>query len=77
VGGAVRNQLQVLYSDFKNGVTSAVHIRTGSIADITLRMSQLEINTTIDAKAFEVEIPRDALAMTIEELRRSGPLGEK
>jgi len=40
-------------------------------------MSQLEINTTIDAKAFEVEIPRDALAMTIEELRRSGPLGEK
>ena len=77
VGGAVRDQLQVLYSDFQRGSASAVHIRAAAIADITLRVSQLEINTAIEPKAFEVEVPREAVAMTLEELRRSGPLGEK
>ena len=77
VGGAVRDQLQVLYSDFQRGTASAVHIKAAAIADITLRVSQLEINTAIDSKAFEIEVPREAVAMTLEELRRSGPLGEK
>lgn len=77
VGGAVRRQLQVLYSDFSNGLPSTVHVRTGAVADITLRVSQLEINTSIDAKAFGVDVPADAVPITLGELRRSGPLGEK
>jgi hypothetical protein len=56
---------------------SAVHIRTGTVADITLRISQLEINTELQSKAFEVDVPPDASPLTIEELRRSGPLGER
>jgi hypothetical protein len=42
-----------------------------------LRVSQLEINTTIDSKAFEIEVPRDAVPLSIEELRRAGPLGDR
>jgi hypothetical protein len=47
------------------------------VADITLRVSQLEINAAIDDGAFEVDVPPDAMPLTLEELRRSGPLGER
>ena len=76
VGGAVRGEVQVLYEDFTSGLPSTVHVRTGTVADITLRVSQLEINTPIDPKAFDVNVPEDAVPLTLEELRRSGPLGE-
>lgn len=76
VGAAVRGDVQVLYADFASGLPSTVHVRTGEVADITLRVSQLEINTPIDPKAFEVNVPSDAIPLTLEELRRSGPLGE-
>ena len=77
VAAAVRGNLQVLYADFAGGRPSTVHVRTGSVADITLRVSQLEINTTVDDKAFEIEIPPDAIPLTVEELRRAGPLGDR
>ncbi len=76
VGAAVRGDVQVLYADFASGLPSTVHVRTGTVADITLRVSQLEINTPIDDKAFEVNVPPDAMPLTLEELRRAGPLGE-
>jgi hypothetical protein len=77
VAGAVRGDLQVLYTDVTSGMPSVVQIRAGSVADITLRVSQLEINTTIEAKAFEVNVPADAVPLTLEELRRAGPLGDR
>jgi hypothetical protein len=76
VGAAVRGDLQVLYSDFGEGRASTVHLKAGSIADLRLGVSQLEINTTIDPKAFEVNVPPEAAPLSIEELRRAGPLGE-
>jgi hypothetical protein len=77
VGGAVRGDLQVLYSDFSSGLPSVVQIRAGSVADITLRVSQLEINTTIEATAFDVNVPPDAVPLMLDELRRAGPLGDR
>jgi hypothetical protein len=77
VGGAVRGQLTVVYADFAGGLPATVHIRTADVADITLRVSQLEINTSIDAKAFDVTVPPDAVPLTLEELRRAGPMGER
>jgi hypothetical protein len=77
IGAVVRRDLQVLYSDFARGLPSAVHLRTGAVADITLRISQLEMNTTIEPVAFGVNVPPDALPLTLDELRRAGPLGEK
>lgn len=77
VGGAARDPLTLLYADFENGRASTVHVRTGTAADITLRVSQLEINGAIPDKAFELNIPADAVPLTLEELRRAGPLGER
>lgn len=77
VAAAVRGPLTVLYADFAGGLPSTVHLRTGDVADITLRVSQLEINTSIDDKAFVIDVPPDAAPLTLEELRRAGPLGER
>ena len=44
-------------------------------ADLTLRLSQVDINVPLDPRAFEAEIPADAAPLTLEELRRAGPLG--
>jgi len=46
-------------------------------ADITLRVSQVDLDTPLDASAFTADIPADAEPLTIEELRRAGPLGER
>jgi hypothetical protein len=42
--------------------------------DMTAQLSQVETNVAIDAKAFAVDVPRDATAITLEELRDAGPL---
>lgn len=86
VGGASRGAVRLVYADFAGGRPSTIHVRSGvatdaddaaPIADIRLSVSQLEINTPIDAKAFEVQVPRDAVPLSIEELRRAGPLGDR
>ena len=77
VGAAVRHDLQVLYAEFAGGRASTVHVKAGTIADITLGVSQLEVDTAIDSKAFDVNVPPDAAPLTIEELRRAGPLGDR
>jgi hypothetical protein len=76
VGAAVRNDLTVQYGDFAAGRAGTVYVRT-PVADLALRLSQLETNTTIDPRAFEVEVPAGASPLTLEELRRAGPLGER
>jgi hypothetical protein len=77
VAGALRDRLTLLYADFKGGRASTIHVRTGSDTDITLRVSQLEINADIPDKAFELNIPPDVMPLTLEELRRAGPLGDR
>jgi hypothetical protein len=77
VAGAVRDQLTLLYDGFDRRPPATIHLRAGAVADITLRVSQLEINTDIDPQAYDVVVPPDALPLTLEELRRSGPLGDK
>ena len=76
LGAAVRGDLQVLYGDYSRGAPTAVFLKTGEVADIRLGISDLEFDSTIDAKAFEVD-PSGAAPMTLEELRRAGPLGER
>jgi hypothetical protein len=43
--------------------------------DITLRLSQVDINVPLEDSVFDVEVPADAQPMTLDELRRSGTLG--
>lgn len=84
VAGAVRGPLTMIYDEIENAGPQTIIMRSippGSeerpVADITLRVSDLEINTTIDPRAFEVNVPPDADPLTVEELRRAGPLGER
>jgi hypothetical protein len=42
--------------------------------DLTVGVSQLEANITIPPAAFTVDVPADALSLSIEELRDAGPL---
>jgi hypothetical protein len=46
--------------------------RTG--VDLTATIAQLETNVDLDPAAFTVNVPPDALMLTLEELRSEGPL---
>lgn len=78
VAAATLGRITVTYADYASGRPSTVRIRAGanaSAADITLRLSDVDINTTLDPRTFEVELPARAVPLTLEELRRAGPLG--
>jgi outer membrane lipoprotein-sorting protein len=45
------------------------------VADVTARLSDVNINVTLAPAVFEVEVPSGAEPITIDELRRAGPLG--
>ena len=44
---------------------------------LTAALSQVETNQDIDPKAFTVEEPKNVMPMTVDELRRAGPLREQ
>jgi hypothetical protein len=77
--------LEVRYTDFVGGRPSTIRLRTladdtaggrrAVSTDLTIRLSQVDINEPIDPSAFEVHVPADAIPMTLDELRRAGPLG--
>jgi len=79
VAAATSGTVTVTYADYAAGRPSTIRLRTGSSstasADLTLRLSDVEINTTLDARTFEVELPARAVPLTLQELRRAGPLG--
>jgi hypothetical protein len=73
-----RDHLEIRYDDFVLGRPQAVRLRSGEAGvetDITLRLSQVETNVELGPEVFEVAIPDDAAPLTLDELRRSGPLG--
>jgi hypothetical protein len=81
VAGALRGALSVTYADFAAGRGATVRVRLvdtrgRTAADLSLRLSQLELNPQLDAKTFDAEVPPDAVPLTLEELRRAGPLGD-
>ena len=45
--------------------------------DLTATLSQIEANVEIDQAAFTVNVPAGTEPVTLDELRRSGPLGER
>jgi outer membrane biogenesis lipoprotein LolB len=74
----LRDTLELRYDEFASGRPSAVRLRTtpaqGPATDLTLRLSQVDINVTLGDDVFQVEIPPDATPLTLEELRKSGGL---
>jgi hypothetical protein len=71
---ARRGSLTVHYAGFAGGRPASIGLRSSGegrvAADIRLQLSDVAINTTLDARVFEAEIPRDAVPMTLDELRR-------
>jgi hypothetical protein len=79
---STRGPLTIENADFVSGRPSTIRMRatpasaaSGIRADLTVRISDVEINVPIDPAAFSVDVPADADPLTIEELRRAGPLG--
>jgi hypothetical protein len=79
VVAATRPPLTVHYGDFEGGRAATVRLQsTGATpADVTARVSDLTINAPLEPAVFEVAIPPDADPLTIDELRRAGPLGDR
>jgi outer membrane biogenesis lipoprotein LolB len=73
---ATRPGLTVHYADFANGRPSRLRLQApASRADVAARLSDVEVNVTLERAAFTVDVPADAEPLTLEELRRAGPLG--
>jgi hypothetical protein len=49
----------------------------GAAFDLTLRLSQVEVDTDVPEEAFTVRVPADAVAISLDELRQSGPLRDR
>ena len=79
VAAATRGPLTVTYADYAGGRPATIRLRAqsqgGANADLTLRLSDVDINTVINPRAFEAELPDRPVPLTLDELRRAGPLG--
>jgi len=80
VVGASRGGIEIRYDQYQGDRPSIVRLRTtaapaGAASDLTLRISDVDLNVPLGPEVFQVEIPPDAAPLSLEELRRSGPLG--
>lgn len=81
IAAATRGPMTIDYADIGSGGAATVHIQMTpgpgtAPANLTLRISQLEINTPLAPAVFAYDVPRYWAPLTLEELRRAGPLGE-
>ena len=77
VAGATRPPLTVVYSDVTSGRPATLRIVSAGTprADLTVRLSDVNINVTMGDEVFSVDVPSEAQPLTIDQLRRAGPLG--
>lgn len=79
VAAATSGPLSVLYSEYASGRPATIRVRAESqgraTADLTLRLSDVETNTTLDPRTFTADLPANPVPLTLEDLRRAGPLG--
>lgn len=74
--------LAVEYREFDGARPRRIRLRaqpSGDLAaaDLTLTISQVETNVAVPDRAFTMDVPADAVPLTLEELRDAGPLGVK
>ena len=80
VAAARRGAITIEYANVIAGRPATVRVRTapadgGAASDLTIRVSQVDINTPLEPAVFDVEVPRDAVPLTLDALRGAGPLG--
>lgn len=82
LAAAARGPVTVSYSNDDSGQKRIVDIRAESAGRVTaairLRLSDVDINTTLDPRAFDItpDLPARPVPLTLDELRRAGPLGD-
>ena len=66
------------YADIHQGLPYSIHLVSAEPRrfDLELALTQVEPGAVLDSNVFRVEVPRSARRITIEDLRRSGPLGQ-
>ncbi len=76
---ADRPEWRAEYRDFVEGLPRTIRfISTDPDRfDLRLTLADLELNTPLPADAFEVRIPATAQPITLDELRRAGPLRDE
>lgn len=83
VAAALRGPVTVQYDSYEaaSGLPKSVTLRTSSVAspegrtpetNLTVKLSDVQINVTLGDEVFEVQVPPDALPLTLEELKRMG-----
>lgn len=72
---ARRPGLFVEYGKPMNGLPRLIRLRSEPRADLTLDLADVDLNVPIEPAAFKVDVPADARPLTLEELRKNGPLG--
>jgi hypothetical protein len=71
---ARRPGLMIEYGKPVNGLPRLVRLRSDSRADLTLDFAQVDLNVTLEPAAFKVDVPADARPLTLDDLRKNGPL---
>jgi hypothetical protein len=65
------------YSNFDRGLPRTIRLVSTPAGrfDLQLELSQVELNTPLGPDAFQLQVPASAEVISVDELRRSGPLG--
>ena len=76
---AVRGPIDVRYADLspagRRPFASAPAAGADRATDLTVRLSQVDVNETLAADVFRLDIPAGTTPITLDELRQAGPLG--
>jgi outer membrane lipoprotein-sorting protein len=79
LAAATRGPLTLHYTTNERGRPEVIDIRAtkdGRVtADIHLRLEDVDVNTTLDSRTFDADVPAHPIPLTLDELRRAGPLG--
>lgn len=73
-----RPEWRAAYDEFQGGLARRIHLASSdrNRFDLRLDLSQVDLNVALGADAFQVRIPPTAEPISLDELRRSGPLAE-
>jgi hypothetical protein len=79
IAAASRPPLSILYEDFVGGRAATVRLQSSGrpAANLTVRLSDVNINVPLEPEVFAVDVPAGAGPLTLDELRRAGPLGDQ